>query len=145
MVRKEIINLQPLSDSICHHFAMPQIPIEFSKRMTSGWGIYYGNVIRLSWKLTQGFYSKKELMATLIHELAHHLKKVRFNHRKKGYFKKEMWNKMEYAYTESGEKWYAPTGPLEPAYFIVGTAHDKLFQKCEQDIWDFLNKIEEGA
>lgn len=128
--------LQQYSDQICEHFGMKKIPVVINRRLKTTLGFYKGNVIELN-------EISGTNLSVLRHELAHHLQYTRYEQRKEGYVKIEMWPKMILdSVDEKGKKWYAATGKPSPVYIRIGTSHGKLFKECLRDIIFDFDKIE---
>lgn len=124
----ELEHLQKHSNLICEHFGMRKIPIEINNRLKRTLGLYCWDRIELNPKIGK-------CLGTLRHELAHHLKQIRFEQRVEGFYKMEMWPAMVLdSIDENGQKWYAAKGELHPVYFKVGNHHGPHFRKCLKDI-----------
>ena len=131
--------VQNISNKICNYFVIPCILIvykEITIRKKKMMGLYKGNEKRI--EINPDYIL--DTVDTLLHELAHHLDRNRFLNRVEGYYKMEMWPKMEYARTdESGQKWYAATGKPHPIYIHLGRTHGKVFKKCLKEITEYYN------
>lgn len=125
----EIKQLQEHSDLICEHFGMKKIPVVVNNRLTRTLGLWCGGD-RIELNPETG-----RTLETLRHELAHHLQYARYEQRKEGYVKMEMWPAMVLdSIDANGQKWYAAKGKPEPVYLRLGTMHGKLFKECLKEI-----------
>lgn len=131
MEDKELKNLQELADNVCKKFKIEPIPIAWNPRLRTTSGLYRGTKIEINPRTI----SKK---ATLLHELAHHLRKRRFHQRVEGYYLISYFPKLEPVKDMPG--FYAPTGPLELVCYHEDSAHSKLFKKCLKEIIEFCTK-----
>lgn len=124
--------LQKLSDRICQHFEMEQIPVQLNIRLKKYLGLYHITHIVV----------RHTRIDTLLHELAHHLEQYRFTHHVKGYYKTEMHPAMEPCPDKPG--WYAPTGKPVPIDLKIGSRiHGKPFKQCLTDIIDYYQIVED--
>lgn len=138
---------QIISDDICEHFRIKKILIIISTDLGRVKGRYYyddvvnGNeIIELQAESNQQFLD----VETLLHELAHHLRRARHEISLQEYSQIEPELDvregiiLNFSNTKGNEKkWYVSTGKKIARYLKVGTDHDELFYECKRDIDEF--------
>lgn len=138
---KQFSDLQVLSDELCMRLELPKVLIiPFRRKQSRLLGRYCGNIIELCPRCGT-------TVETLVHELAHHLHRIRFERRIPGFYRMEKWPSMQPRYcTISDHKiWYAATGELKPVYFKQ-SSHGRGFKKCFTDICSVKQKyFKEGG
>lgn len=138
MNMNDIDELQIVADKICKHFKMKPILLRVNGRLKTTHGLYRHECI--------DFNPKVIGLGLLVHELAHHLKLTKYDQRKDGYYKMEMWPKMVFDHVdENGVTQFSAKGEPSPVYIRTGTSHDKKFWECIRDIKRFAWKIVYGV
>jgi len=126
--------LQGIADNVCKHFQMGNIIVQFSNSFTRRAGDYDYSTKIIRIKCGPASFVQ---IHTLLHELAHHLHRNRFDKRVVGYYKMEMWPSMVLdSVDKTGKKWYAAKGKKKPVYFTQ-KSHGKAFEQCLDDIWAY--------
>lgn len=121
--------LQAVADKVCDDFAMPRVTVVFNARLTRRYGQYrYGQkLVELAVDIPY-----KRIRQTVLHELAHHLHRFRFDTRVLGYYKMEMWPVSEPVPDRPG--WFQSGKELAPVCIWAMRTHGKQFAECLRDI-----------